>query len=33
MKADFLGDRYSRNRRQLVKEWRSQRQLARPASE
>jgi predicted DNA-binding transcriptional regulator YafY len=33
VKADFLSDRYSRNRRQLVKEWRSQRQLVRPASE
>ena len=32
VKADFLSDRYSRNRRQLVKEWRSQEQLARPAS-
>lgn len=32
MKADFLSDRYSRNRRQLVKEWRSQEQLVRPAS-
>jgi predicted DNA-binding transcriptional regulator YafY len=33
VKADFLSDRYSRNRRQLVKEWRSQRQLVRPAAE
>lgn len=30
MKADFLSDRYSRNRRQLVKEWRSQRQVRTP---
>ena len=32
VKADFLSDRYSRNRRQLVKEWRSQQQLVRPPS-
>ena len=33
MKADFLSDRYLRNRRELVKEWRNQRQIVRSASE
>jgi predicted DNA-binding transcriptional regulator YafY len=32
-KAEFLEDRYSRSRRQLVKEWRSQIQSARPVAD
>lgn len=31
-KAEFLGERYTRNRRQLVKEWRSREQMVRSPS-